>query len=696
MARTGLYRCRTPSYDPAVQEIDLRQSPVADLLSRLLVHERNLFRFLLVERVVVSGALLTWIWTQNGDRTAVVATASFVVWESATSIAMWGRFALLKRRPVLILSIEQAACVAVFLTVGTWRGTFYYTLAGPTVFAAAFIGNRLALGYASLVSAVVTISIGGFHLDDGRGPPHHTTVQDWGGAPPLFFAAAILVSYIRRLLDQFADISRRKATAAEELAAEQARLEHADREARGLIGNEFHDSVQQMLDSLPLRLSALATMSETAHDQRALRDAAAIAARASGDVRTALEPYAAARRERTLPDNEGALLLAHIDQQEYGYFRAILIARALFVLIIGIFLIDARDRLVPATLMWLGLCVWVGVTSYLLWPQTAYTALRRRRWLLVAEEAVAVTLLLAATTPSGNGFWMMGATAPVAATAVGKIGDATLLTVVSAAATAGSWYVARAAGWQGFPNKSGMFAATAGFAGLVLPAIYVRFLFDQLRAASHRVREDLEALQALRTQEAINRELLAAQPAIVDEVKHVVAALRAQLAEVGANHDDLVITHAQVVELERAVLEVGRLIDRSPLRHEVTTWSLDRTMEEAVSRLRATGGRAQILRSHDGDSALPIEAARPIARALGEALANAWKHAGPPIEISVERERRRVTFLVRDHGRGFVVQQAHAEGKLWRLRDYAREAGASVQLTSDETGTTVRMVFDAN
>jgi signal transduction histidine kinase len=671
-----------------------RRSPLGGLISRLLVQERNLFRLLLVERVVVPAALLAWIASQGGSRTAVTATSGFVAWELVTSLAMWGRFMLLRRRPALLLSIEQAACIAIFLAVGTWRGTFYYTLAGPTVFAAAFVGSRLALIYASVISSVVIAAIGGFHLDDGRGPAGETTVQDWGGAPPLFFAAAVLVSYVRSLLDQFADASRRKATAAEELASEQARLEHAEREANRLVDEEFHDGVQQMLDSLPLRLNALAVMSPAPHDQRALRDAAEIAQRGSMEVRASLRPYQVAARRHTTPENEGNALLVRADRQERGYFRAILIARGFFVLLIGVFLIDAGRRLMSDSLMWFGLCVWVGVTSYWMRAGKLYALLRRHPWLLLTEEFVAVSLLLAATAPSGNGFWMIGATAPVAATAVGTITEATSLTICSAVATGGSWYVARALGWDTLPNKSGMFAATAGFAGLALPAMYVRFLFDQLRAAASRVRDDVARLQALRTEEAIDKALHAAQPAIVDAVTHVVSSLRAHLGEVGSDDDELTLTRAQLVELERAVQGVAERVGESSSPNAARSWSLTQTMEAAVIRLGAIGGQARVVPALF-ERQLPAVTGQLVARALAEALANAWKHSGPPIDISVRTHRSEVEFLVRDHGDGFPVQEVRQAGKLWRLHDYARQADASVQVTSGEAGTVVRMVLDA-
>ncbi|HEY3945614.1 MAG TPA: ATP-binding protein [Solirubrobacteraceae bacterium] len=674
-----------------------RRSPLGGLISRLLVQERNLFRVLLVERVVVPAALLAWIASQGGSRTAVTATTGFVAWELATSLAMWGRFMLLRRRPALLLSIEQGACIAIFLAVGTWRGTFYYTLAGPTVFAAAFVGSRLALIYAGVISSVVIAAIGGFHLDDGRGPAGHTTVQDWGGAPPLFFAAAVLVSYIRRLLDQFADASRRKATAAEELASEQARREHAEREANRLVDEEFHDSVQQMLDSLPMRLNALAVMSPVPHDQRALRDAAEIAQRGSMEVRASLRPYQLAARRHTTPENEGNALLERADRQERDYFRAILIARGFFVLLIGVFLIDAGRRFVSDSLMWLGLSVWVGVTSYWWRVGKLYALLWRHPWLLLTEEAVAVLLLFVATAPSGNGFWMIGATAPVAATAVGTITEATSLTICSAVATGGSWYFARALGWDALPNKSGMFAATAGFAGLVLPAVYVRFLFDQLRTAATRVRDDVARLQALRTEEAIDKALHTAQPAIVDAVTHVVSSLRAHLGEVGGDDDDddeLTLTRAQLVELERAVQGVGERVGESGSQNAARLWSLTQTMEAAVIRLGAIGGQARVMPALF-ERQLPAVTGRLVARALAEALANAWKHSGPPIDISVRTHRSEVEFLVVDHGNGFPVQEVQQAGKLWRLHDYARQADASVQVTSGETGTVVRMVLDA-
>lgn len=676
-----------------MQEVSKQLSPVAGVVSRVLVEERNLFRLLLVERAVVPAALLTWISTQGGSRTAVLATGGFVAWELATSVVMWDRFPLMKRRPAVLLSVEQAACIAIFLAVGSWRGIFYYTLAGPTVFAAAFVGTRLALVYAAVISAVVVVAIGGFNLDDGRGPPDRTTVQDWGGAPPLFFAAAILVSYIRNLLDEFARVSRQKATAAAELAAEQARLAHAEREANRVIDTELHDGVQQMLDSLPMRLNTLAAMSDVPHDQRALRDAADIAGRASMEVRTWLRPYREAARRPTASANEGAELLERLDGEERGYFDAIVIARGAFVLLTGVFLIDAGSRLTAASLMWIGLCLWVGVTSYALHAWALYPRLRRHPWLLLLEEAVAVCLLLAATTPSGNGFWLIGATAPVAATAVGTMTEATILTVISAAATGGSWYLARNVGWESLPNKSGMFAATAGFAGLVLPAIYVRFLFNQLHTTAARVRDDIDKLQTLHTEEALANALRSAQSSIFDEVRHVVGSLRAHLAEVGTDSDELILTRAQLVELERAVQEVGLRTADAAIHKERESWSLRQTMEAAVIRLGALGGRARVI-PPPFERDLSASTGRLVARALGEALANAWKHAGPEVEVSVHTDRKHVEFIVRDHGSGFAVERVQEDGKLWRLYDYAHEAEASVRITSDHEGTVVRMTLN--
>lgn len=666
------------------------ESPTRAFLVRLLVEEESLYGLLLVERVVVPAVLLAWMVFTGSSLPTLVSASLFVAWALTTSLAMRSRLALLKRRPALLLSIEQAACIAVFLGVGSWRGTFYYTLASPTVFAAIFVGTELALAFAVVASVVVVVSVGAFRMQDGRGPRDTTSVEDWGGAPPLFVAAALIISLIRRLLDRVARLGQHADAVQADLS--RMRQEAANENARRALTSDFHGDIRQALTSLPARWRTIASMPAFAGSALALRQGASLAEKGGADVKALVVHYRPLSPAplAAIPVTEGAEVLAEVDEQERRYFKAIVIARLLFAAYIALFLVDAsgaRSRTI--FFMWVAMFVWVLVTSAK-WMQL-YARLKARRSLLVVEEAVGVALLLFGTTQNGNIFWLMGATAAVLATAVGTIVQAASYAVASALAAYVSIYIAQHMGWQSWsPSASGTFAATIGYLAPVLPALYVRFLLDRLRRDGRKLQERSEEAEGLRLDLALDQARREATPRLVEQVRPIVDGLKDVLSRVDSERDAIITEKARVIALEEALERLeghardGVFAGRDPV--------LDEVVEVALSRLRDLGGEAS-LATGPLRLLIPTRRAEALSELLTEALVNAFRHGGPPIEVHGQAHGQRALIVVADHGLGFDVDRELARSGLWALRRCEQLAQAQVLLTSDSSGTQVRIEF---
>jgi signal transduction histidine kinase len=672
-------------------EADRGGSPTRAFLVRLLVDEESLYGLLLVERVVVPAFLCFWMAFAGAHRAALVAVSLFAFWELVTSLAMRSRLDLLKRRPLLLLSIEQAACTAVFLGVGPWRGTFYYTLASPTVFAAIFVGTGLALLLAGMASAVAVVSIGIFHLPDGRGQNDRTTVEDWGGAPLLFMTAAVLVSLIRRLLDQVAKLGRRADTTQAEL--NRMRQAAVEENARKALTSEFHDDIRQALTSLPARWRTIAAMPGFADRADALRAGAALAEKGGGDVKALLIAYRPSSPEQSeeIPVNDGEDVLAEVAKRERGYFRAIVIARLVFAAWVGFFLIDARGpRFWWIMLLWSALLVWVVATS-VAWRQL-YPRLKTRPALLAIEEAVMAGLLLFGTTENGNLFWIMGVTAPVLATSVGTITRAAGYTTFSAVAAFASIHIAHHERWQiAPPSPAGTFAATLGYAAPVLPALYIRFLFNRLQKDAQRLQSQSAEAERLRLEVAVDVVRREATPRLIEQVRPVVEGLKASLARIESDNDVIVVEKARVVELEKAI-EALEADPRARMFSGHAPQLLD-VLEVSLLRLRRLGGEAAVT----GDVPrvrVSVDRAESLMHLVAEALTNALRHGRPPIELSAHDRPGSVAIVVADHGPGFEVDDVLARNGLWILRRYEAMAAARVEVTTDDSGTQVRIELD--
>lgn len=663
-------------------------SPTRSFLRGVFLEEESLFAFFLFERVAVPFLLVLMMVVSGGPRSPVLATTGFIGWELTTSVVMRGRLSLLKVRPLLLLSIEQAACVAVFLSVGSWRGTFYYTLASPLVLAAAFVGTRTALLFAVAASAVVITSIGVFHMPDGRGPQDATTVQDWGGAPQLFFAAALLVSLIRVLLDRVTVLG--ELAASQEPVLVDERQAAAEEMARHDFTRELHDELRNALSALALRWKMLADAPALVAHADGFRRGAALAEASGAELKPLVIGYrpSTTKRPETIPVTEGANIFAELDSRERRYFNAVGIARLALAAALAFFLIDARgSRFWEITWLWVTLILWVLVTS-LFW-RPLYERLKARPHLLLIEEVVGGALLIFGTGRNGNPFWVMGATAPVLATAVGTMTQALSYTLISSLAAVVSIFVARHFGWQSPPGPSGTVAATVGYFALVLPAVYVRFLFDRLGADALRMRSRAEENERVRPERTLNRTRRAASPQVVAKVHPAVGALRAHLALVDVESQEIAFEREQVTRL---VHVLARLQGHHNERPAGGVRDLRGAVEVATERLRALGGAVVITTPVAPLNLAPLRG-EALAGVFAEAFANAYRHGSPPIELQLEQEGSDVKVTISDRGGGFDRDEEVARGGLWMLRQLAEAADVALTVESNQLGTRVKVVF---
>jgi signal transduction histidine kinase len=666
------------------------ETPTRAFIASLLVEEESLFRLLLVERVLVPLVLLVWMAVAGASRAHVSIAAAFFIWELATSVAMRSQLALLKKHPHALLSIEAAVCVVAFLSLGPWRGAFYSTLASPIVFAAVFVGTGLALVFAALMSIVVIVAVGVLHMADGRGPDDATTAQDWGGAPLLFFAAALLISLIRQLLDGVAVLGERAAAGEADLA--RARQAVADEQARRAITRTFHDDVRQALTAIPARWKVLATLPALAANADGLRNAAAVAESGGADVKEIVLATRPASTEATqdVPVTEGDDVLAELADKERLYFKGVIVARLVMAVLIAAFVVDARDsRFVAVTLMWLALLIWVIVTS-ICWRQL-FARLKTQPSLLWIEEGVAVALLWFGTTSYGSAFWLVGATAPVLATAVGTMQQAAALTLASSAAVAVSIFAADTFWWQSSPSASGALAATVGYVGPVLPAIYVRFLLDRLGADARDMRARAEETERLRRELAFEETRRAATPPLLAKVRPVVEELKRQLALAPTDNNLVAAEKERLGELERSLDRLEA--DTASFHFNEPARFLDEVIEQATSGVKSLGGQV-ILEGRPPHVALEAPRPEALTGLLREALTNAHKYGEPPIRVHIERAHSSIKVLVTDSGAGFDVAAEVAREGLWVLRHFGRLAGVAIQVDSDGNGTRVCVEFD--
>lgn len=97
---------------------------------------------------------------------------------------------------------------------------------------------------------------------------------------------------------------------------------------------------------------------------------------------------------------------------------------------------------------------------------------------------------------------------------------------------------------------------------------------------------------------------------------------------------------------------------------------------------------------------VPAGVALAFVRALRELLTNVERHAGTgAAELVVTRRERGVAVVLRDHGRGFVVDDVpeHRRGLRWSVVERLREAGGSAVVESAPgRGTTVRLRWPAD
>jgi signal transduction histidine kinase len=673
-------------------------SPTRAFLARVFVDEESLFNFLLFERVAVPSVLVLLMFASDASRTEVLAATAFVIWELVTSLLMKGQLRLLRTRsprdarPLLMLCVEQIACIAVFLGVGAWRGAFYYTLASPIVLAAVFVGTRSAVFFASICSVVVVTAIAIFHMPDGRGPKDATTVQDWAGAPQLFLAAAILISLIRVLLDEVAVLGAR--AAAGEASLSRIREAIADEGARKALTRELHRDVRNALSAMATRWQMLATHPRLASNAQGLREVATLAQETGAQVKAILVDFRPTNVDppRPFPAAEEAGVLQEVHSRQRDYFNAIVIVRLVMASCLVFFLFDARGaRFAAIVELWIALMCWVVGSTIAMKRFRLYERLRKRPHLLLVEEAIGASLLMFGTSRNGNPFWIIGATAPVLATAVGTMTQALAYGVISAVAAVASIFMARWLGWQSPPSASGTIAATIGYFGLVLPAVYVRYLFGRLVRDGERLDDDAREIERLRPRLALDRARRTASPQIVARVRPVVEALRAQLANLTDETGPIRFERERVEGLAQTL--AGLEGERGGCDFAPSARNLADAVENAIERLRKLGGTAA-LTTEIPAVALSAPRGEALAGVFAEALTNAHQHGRAPIALAFCRAGSSVEVTITDHGEGFDFESEVARNGLWILRSLAGLADATANIGSDETGTRVRVMFD--
>lgn len=149
---------------------------------------------------------------------------------------------------------------------------------------------------------------------------------------------------------------------------------------------------------------------------------------------------------------------------------------------------------------------------------------------------------------------------------------------------------------------------------------------------------------------------------------------------------------------QRAIAEVRTL---SYLLHPpmIEEGGLLPSLRWYAQRFQERSGVAVALELPDDLDRLPAETETAVFRIVQEALTNIQRHSGSAVaKIRIEREPGRLTFTIRDQGRGVPSSLrgnrallAAAGVGLASMRERARELGGSMNIHSDDGGTVIEV-----
>lgn len=660
-------------------------------IAELDVRERRLYHLLLLERVVVPICLVASIGATEGSGRGLFVSTCLLLWATLTSSLAWNSLEAIKAHPGVLL-IDLAVVVACFLAVGHWRGDYYLTLAEPAIAAAILFSQRVALWMAAIATGVIVCALGVAGLPDGRGQVLARTVQKWAGPPFLIVAGALILSFVRPLLDDLRELERLASVDEANLAE----LERVD--ARSAAVSAAHDDLLAGLTSASthLKLAQAAAQQETMAAR--LGSVAGRLDSAHAVVHDLLLELRPVPTTSARSGHDYAVDLAErLESERRGFYNYVTAARFALALLVGAFLYDeARlPRFEWIVALWSIWVLWVLATTAA--APRLYPVLRSEpRWLAV-DEAFGIGLLLLGTNSGGNVFWTAAAGTAVIAAAVAPWPWSVFFGAITIAAALASVAVADAAGWANTPSAPGFLLAVAGYFGLAA-AVYVAFLLDQLETAANRhlrLRAQLRDERNMRTQQVewgVIEAAIAPPLQLVRESEAELEALVRPLGDEGEVRSDVTAAIHFLFSVEddlrslSAQPGLGLIVQGAAGLREVVRDAchiMSLRQGAATPRLEYVGPPVNLQPRH----------ADVVRRFVIEAAWNAWRHAGEVAQVRARVADGRVTLSVTDGGRGFDPDTVKKGIGLQRFIDDASVLGGTFKLVTGQTGTTATLDF---
>ncbi|ANP54552.1 signal transduction histidine kinase [Streptomyces griseochromogenes] len=223
-----------------------------------------------------------------------------------------------------------------------------------------------------------------------------------------------------------------------------------------------------------------------------------------------------------------------------------------------------------------------------------------------------------------------------------------------------------------------------------IASVAIGYVVEVARASERTLARALEIEAATRERERLARD-------IHDSVLQVLAMVQRRGAVIGGEAAELG-RMAGEQEVALRTLVSGGLLPVSRVSEDTAAGAVVRTVEEPdddgpvdLRSLLAPYAGARVSLAEPGAPVpLPPEAARELAAAVGAALDNVRRHAGPEARawILVEDEPEEIVVTVRDDGPGIAegrLAQAEGEGRLGvalSIRGRLRDLGGSAELIS--------------
>jgi signal transduction histidine kinase len=389
-----------------------------------------------------------------------------------------------------------------------------------------------------------------------------------------------------------------------------------------------------------------------------------------------------------------AVFLTRLAGSRTDLVRGVLYARlAALVMVATIPGQHSLDHHAPGVAaLWAGLAVYLGAGA--IGSRQIAELIQRRPVLLWLDQLVCAELVVVGA--GGRlAFYYLAAAPVVVATVTASLRMALALAaaqsvIVGPVLLAGvqpGLEPAHATEWA--PGLVGLFVAVGLFAivrrlfvGLEQAGVAYR---DTAHSACEAARREAAAEQRMRVAGGLNARL----GAVLRDVCTHASQLRS------ARPDDSEWA-AQASEVERIARDAEVEL-RHSLLEQAPAGTLGGALSDACGRLRRLGaeGIALDVGSWGGLELAPGEAAA-LTRFAHEALANAWKHGSPPIQVSVRRQGRLVTVCVADAGPGFDADdQARRRGIRSLVHD-ARTLGGRFWVTRPAAGgSLVELEFEA-